>query len=130
MKPIRLVITKRAADMYCALDGNPKVWSCGQTTAEAIGSWMLTHGSDFDVQIKQLTVEEKHERLVHEWVAVVSAGLQGISVDGQIMRDERLVEHCLRLTPKEFNALRHEVLRGTSMLAVAIANCPDHAPNS
>lgn len=48
---IRLIITRRADDIHCALEGNPGAWDCGKTTAEAVGKWIVTHGADHGVQL-------------------------------------------------------------------------------
>ncbi|RTL07728.1 hypothetical protein EKK58_00880 [Candidatus Dependentiae bacterium] len=48
---LKLVITRRNGDIHCALEGNPAVWDCGKTTAEAVGKWIVTHGADHGVQL-------------------------------------------------------------------------------
>lgn len=71
---------------------------------------MLVHGMDHGIQIKHLGVTDDHYRTVRSWVAVVSKGIGGISLGGKKIKDEPLLEYCLRLAPKEFNELRKSIL--------------------
>lgn len=51
MSNIELAVNKRAHDIHVSLVGNPAVWACGKTVAEAIGSFVQTHGADLGITV-------------------------------------------------------------------------------
>lgn len=48
---IKLVITRRANDIHCALDQHPQFWGSGPTVDAAVGAWVRAHGADFGVEL-------------------------------------------------------------------------------
>lgn len=47
----RIIVTERASDYHACIDGDPKLWGCGDTIAEAIGSCIMNHKECTDIEI-------------------------------------------------------------------------------
>lgn len=49
---MRIVITKRTADVMAHIEGELGYWDCGKNAPEAIGNLVLSHPERFHVEIR------------------------------------------------------------------------------
>lgn len=47
-----ITITKRADDYHAHIDGDKRLWGCGRTPREAVGSVVWTHGDRLGIDIE------------------------------------------------------------------------------
>jgi hypothetical protein len=49
---MRIILTKRAEDFHCHLEGSLETWSCGKTVPEAVCTFLQRHGREVGLVLK------------------------------------------------------------------------------
>ena len=47
---MKIVVTRRTADVHACIEGEPEIWDCGRTFSEALGELVRTHPQRFGVE--------------------------------------------------------------------------------